>query len=646
MFSRRKPSGLRKQARRARTQSLSRRNKKRLPALSTNEDDDNSNLLVSPGELSAVSTKSGSSNNSGQEVVPGWTLTSDTSTSPLEKKRSFKDLVFTRTRSLTRSLSFTKNKESNIDDHDNTKPTQRRSRSWSRSLSLSGSLKTKDKERAISDDYEGALIFKAEEASEPLSKITPLKKKRSLKDRLAISAPQEPSIIPTDNSESKTPSQSEASPMSPKKKRSFQERLFAKAPSSTKESDFPKTPVQEAISDEHEGPKIFKSDQTSTTLSQGILSKKKDCLRDQLEISEPQQPSISPVVSAEPKPPPQSDVSPLPLKKPRSFQERLVARPLSLIKELDFSLTPAPKSPRTYGRPRITINDGCQQIVDPPPPLSPPPPSSLPSPPRECPSSDGDDEGCRYAIPESYSLQRSPATRGRSGKPKSEHVEEEEEHSGNKSVFSKSWSNLSYSRSELTWIPTEDDRYKIDSVFIFGDEETDNTTIESKSAYTDSTGLTGTTDGDTSMLSTGFTGTTDGDTSMFTESLFTGLTDYSEGTGVTSKISFTGCTGATGKTSATGYTTSSGDTVSSYSDDTSFPSMSTKSQIPAMSIDTSLFDLDVDNGRTSIKERARNPKREQKPKKKNFFMEVISDLLSMAEEMADERGGCKRVFRC
>jgi hypothetical protein len=189
-------------------------------------------------------------------------------------------------------------------------------------------------------------------------------------------------------------------------------------------------------------------------------------------------------------------------------------------------------------------------------------------------------------------------------------------------------------------------------MLICGEEEADNSSIESPAACTDQTGLTGTIDGDTSIFSESTTVNT---------SLFTGFTDYSEVTGVTSntsftgytgatiKTSFTGYTGATSRTSATGYTTGSGDTsessdtVRSYSDDKSFLSISTKSH---MTKDTSLFDLDMDDSSISIKPRPRKSKRGKKPKRKNFFVEVMSDLLSIAEEIVDERDGCRRGLSC
>jgi hypothetical protein len=443
-------------------------------------------------------------------------------------------------------------------------------------------------------------------------------------------------------------------PIPLKKKRSLKEVLRTRSRSLTRslswkknkdtkdvdELDDSQTKEQRSISRSRSGP-------TSHTLKQDT-----PLAISILHVTTPVTPSMETPVKSTPS---SDDATPRPLKKKRSLKDRLLlTRPRSITNESDFTSTliaspPASSSPLGFAPPRITVNQDTRQVVHDAFLVQSRGVKTLASSPREPQeeaSSSSSDEGgaaSRYAIPASYSQSTDkPVTRGRSDKTKNpvDYVMEER-HWGSKAVrrIRSHQSDAARSRqsqaSEATWIPTEEDRYKMASAFIFGEDEFSNLSVASTW-----TGFTGTTDnGDTSSIVSQSTGIQTGMFSLFT--------DYTEDTGVTST-----------KTNETGYTMGSGDTSESsdtntysYTEGTSFVS----SRITAATDETSLFDLgldydevedtpiekhvnhrkrydfDLEDGTPIIerKDIRRNRKRyeyKKAKKSKNVFLEVISDL--------------------
>jgi hypothetical protein len=290
--------------------------------------------------------------------------------------------------------------------------------------------------------------------------------------------------------------------------------------------------------------------------------------------------------------------------------------------------------PHSFGPPRITINEDSRYVVHDAFLVQSRGVKKLASPRKP----QDEDAASRYANPERYSQRTDkPVTREWSDIHRPADVLEER-HWGSLAVrrirSHQSDARSQSQASKSTWIPTEDERYKMASAFIFGEEEFGNLSVASTSMFTDETGFPGTTDGDTRSIISESTGIDSG--------MFSGFSDYTEGTGVTTK------TNESGYTTGSGDTSESSDTDTSYTEGTSFVS----SRLTAVTDETSLFDLGLDHDKedTPIEKHANYRKwydlgledgtpieREvigsrkrfeyKKPKKSNnVFLEVISDL--------------------
>jgi hypothetical protein len=342
------------------------------------------------------------------------------------------------------------------------------------------------------------------------------------------------------------------------------------------------------------------------------------------------------------------DATPRPRKQSSFLKDRLLlTRPRSITKESDFQLTsvPTPASPpRSFGPPRITITEDPHDAVHDAFLVQSRKVKKLASSHnlREASSSSSDEDAAsRYAIPKSYTPGTDkPDTRGLSdsNKPRVDYVLEER-HWGSKAVrrirSHQSDARSQSQASESTWIPTKEERYKMASAFIFGEEEFSTVSLGSTSMFTDETGFTGTTVDDTTSFVSESTGIATG--------VFSGVTEYTDDTGITTK------------TNDTGYRTGAGDRsessdmdTCSYTEGTSFVS----SRMTGATDEMSMFDLGLNDSEydTPVEKHAKHRKRyhlglengtpvERKdihsrkahqyktPKRSNsVFVEVIADL--------------------
>jgi hypothetical protein len=170
-----------------------------------------------------------------------------------------------------------------------------------------------------------------------------------------------------------------------------------------------------------------------------------------------------------------------------------------------------------------------------------------------------------------------------------------------------------------SWVPTDEERYKISQGFVSEDEE-----VQSSDASSYSTG---------------------------SESTATGLSTF-----------VTRNTGTTGGSEETNDTTSAftghytGDSRDGFTSDSE--SISTnKSIVTGTTEDTSMFSLEVDStsetssfyprGRTQERSPMKRQKRRLIKSEKSILVEVFSDLRLLAETMADEESGLRRTcFAC
>lgn len=220
-----------------------------------------------------------------------------------------------------------------------------------------------------------------------------------------------------------------------------------------------------------------------------------------------------------------------------------------------------------------------------------------------------------YSIPMSYFLKKTSSWGVSSKRPKSvnDEISEDEivlqERHWGKEVRSRS-------RDSTSWVPTEEERYKIARAFIYGEEEAK--------------------DDDESTEVSAFTSNVSTATGMATE--------------------FTGDTGATGEsvpTEVTEYTneTTSAHTGKSDDDSSSSESISTTiSYVTGATGETSMFSLGVDESSRSTEEvpRRRQPKRKRRlvESERNILVEVFADIRLLAEDLADEEQGCRACFVC
>jgi len=215
-----------------------------------------------------------------------------------------------------------------------------------------------------------------------------------------------------------------------------------------------------------------------------------------------------------------------------------------------------------------------------------------------------------FSIPLSNSI-RKKSSWGLSNEPETE----SEDESGQVVLQERHWGKevRSRSRDSSSWIPTEEERYKVGNGFVSGEEETED----------------------------------DDDDDESTASAFTTAISTGGGTEVTGN---TGASAATDATEVTNDTTSSytghysGDDISS---DESFST--TQSVVTGATGETSMFSLTVDESSKSVEEpRTRRPKRKRRMLKSghNLIVEVFADLRLLAEDMADEEQGCRGCFAC
>ena len=220
------------------------------------------------------------------------------------------------------------------------------------------------------------------------------------------------------------------------------------------------------------------------------------------------------------------------------------------------------------------------------------------------------EEQSSYSIPRSYFLKHNPVSWGLSTGPGAANDTSSEE-----IIQEKHWGKEVRSRSygSTSWIPTEEERYKIAQAFIFGEEEaTDDESVETGvSMFTGTTGLTCAT-GDTEATQvTGGSATTGVSERSYetneTTSAFMGQANgfYCSGASVSTSRSFV--TGATGETSV-------------------------------------FSNLGVDEESASPQSRGNKRKRRVIKSKQNLLVEVFLDLRLLAEDMADEQQGCRGCF--
>lgn len=158
----------------------------------------------------------------------------------------------------------------------------------------------------------------------------------------------------------------------------------------------------------------------------------------------------------------------------------------------------------------------------------------------------------------------------------------------------------SRSRDSTSWIPTEEERYKIAQAFIYGEEEARD-------------------DESTASATTGAT------------------TEVTEDTGIVSEA-----TGEYTNDTTSAYTGYSGNESSTTENSIS----TTKSYVTTATGDVSMFSLDVDeSSKSSAERRRRNRKKSRKrhliKSDRNILVEVFSDLRLLAEDLAKDSQGCQ-----